>query len=175
LREVQGRVGELSERRVAAEDQLKRVELRAPSPGTVHQLAVHTVGGVIVAAEPAMLIVPSREELILEARVMPQDRDQLHLGQKAVVRVHSSNQRTTPELNGAVRRIAADVSKDTGASAPYYTVWVTVPKDELARVRNLSVTAGMQAEVFIEVGSRSPLSYLLRPLTDQVSRAFKEH
>jgi HlyD family secretion protein len=175
LREVQGRVGELSERRVAAEDQLKRVELRAPSPGTVHQLAVHTVGGVIVAAEPAMLIVPSREELILEARVMPQDRDQLHLGQKAVVRVHSANQRTTPELNGAVRRIAADVSKDTGASAPYYTVWVTVPKDELARVRNLSVTAGMQAEVFIEVGSRSPLSYLLRPLTDQVSRAFKEH
>jgi HlyD family secretion protein len=67
------------------------------------------------------------------------------------------------------------VSKDTGASAPYYTVWVTVPKVELARVRNLSVTAGMQAEVFIEVGSRSPLSYLLRPLTDQVSRAFKEH
>ena len=174
LREVQGRVAELSERRVAAEDQLKRVELRAPSPGTVHQLAVHTVGGVIVAAEPAMLIVPSREELILEARVMPQDRDQLHVGQKAVVRVHSSNQRSTPELNGAVRRIAADVSKDTGASAPFYTVWITIPKDELARVRTLSITAGMQAEVFIEVGSRSPLSYLLRPLNDQVSRAFKE-
>jgi HlyD family secretion protein len=174
LREVQGRVAELSERRVAAEDQLRRVELRAPSPGTVHQLAVHTVGGVIVAAEPAMLIVPNKEELILEARVMPQDRDQIHVGQKAVVRVHSSNQRSMPELNGAVRRIAADVSKDTGASAPFYTVWVTIPKDELARVRSLSITAGMQAEVFIEIGSRSPLSYLLRPLNDQVSRAFKE-
>ena len=174
LREVQGRVAELSERRVAADDQLKRVELRAPSTGTVHQLAVHTVGGVIVAAEPAMLIVPSKEELILEARVMPQDRDQLHLRQKAVVRLQSSNQRTTPELNGTLERIAADVSKDSTTSAPFYTVRIVIPPNELMRVRGLSITAGMQAEVFIEVGSRSPLSYLLRPLTDQVSRAFKE-
>jgi len=174
LREVQGKVAELSERRVAADDQLKRVELRAPSTGTVHQLAVHTVGGVIVAAEPAMLIVPSREGLILEARVMPQDRDQLHLGQKAVVRLHSSNQRTTPELNGTLERIAADVSKDSTTSTPFYAVRVVIPANELVRVRGLSITAGMQAEVFIEVGSRSPLSYLLRPLTDQVSRAFKE-
>jgi HlyD family secretion protein len=174
LREVQGRIAELAERRVAAEDQLKRVELRAPSPGTVHQLAVHTVGGVIVAAEPAMLIVPNREELVLEAKVMPQDRDQLHVGQKATVRIRSSNQRTTPELHGSLARIAADVAKDPTTSAPFYTVSVTIPKEELARVRGLSITAGMQAEVFIEAGSRSPLSYLLRPLTDQVSRAFKE-
>jgi membrane fusion protein, type I secretion system len=174
LREVQGRIVELSERRVAAEDQLKRVELRAPSPGTVHQLAVHTVGGVIVAAEPAMLIVPNREELILEAKVMPQDRDQLHVGQKATVRLRSSNRRTTPELNGSLARIAADVTKESTASAPFYTVWVSIPKGELTRVRDLSITAGMQADVFIEIGSRSPLSYLLRPLTDQVSRAFKE-
>jgi HlyD family secretion protein len=174
LREVQGKIVELSERRVAAEDQLKRVELRAPSPGTVHQLAVHTVGGVIVAAEPAMLIVPNKEELVLEAKVMPQDRDQLHVGQNAIVRVRSSNQRTTPELNGSVARIAADVTKESTASVPSYTVWVTVPKGELARLRGVIITAGMQADVFIEIGSRSPLSYLLRPLTDQVSRAFKE-
>jgi HlyD family secretion protein len=174
LREVQGKIAELSERRVAAEDQLKRVELRAPSPGTVHQLAVHTVGGVIVAAEPAMLIVPNKEELVLEAKVMPQDRDQLHVGQNAIVRVRSSNQRTTPELNGNVARIAADVAKESTTSAPFYTVLVTVPKGELARLRGVSIAAGMQADVFIEIGSRSPLSYLLRPLTDQVSRAFKE-
>lgn len=174
LREVQGRIAELSERRVAAEDQLKRVELRAPSPGTVHQLAVHTVGGVIVAAEPVMLIVPSREELILETKVMPQDRDQLHVGQKATVRVRSSNRRTTPELNGSLARIAADVTKETTAAVPLYTVWVSIPKSELARLHGLSINAGMQADVFIEIGSRSPLSYLLRPLTDQVARAFKE-
>ena len=174
LREVQGKIAELSERRVAADDQLKRVDLRAPSAGTVHQLTVHTVGGVIVAAEPAMLIVPNKDELILEARVHPQDRDQLQVGQKAVVRIQSSNHRTTPELNGTLSRIAPDVSKDSTTSGPFYTVWIAIPRTELARVRGLSITAGMQAEVFIEAGSRSPLSYLLRPLTDQVARAFKE-
>jgi HlyD family secretion protein len=105
---------------------------------------------------------------------MPQDRDQLHVGQNAIVRVRSSNQRTTPELNGNVARIAADVAKESTTSAPFYTVLVTVPKGELARLRGVSIAAGMQADVFIEIGSRSPLSYLLRPLTDQVSRAFKE-
>jgi HlyD family secretion protein len=174
LREVQGRIVELAERRVAAEDLLKRVELRAPSAGTVHQLAVHTVGGVIVAAEPAMLIVPNKEELLLEAKVAPQERDQLSVGQNAVVRVHSSNQRTTPELKGKLQRIGADVSKDSTAATSAYTVWITIPRDELARIRGLSITAGMQAEVFIEVGSRSPLSYLVKPLTDQISRTFKE-
>jgi HlyD family secretion protein len=174
LREVQGKAGELAERRIAAEDQLKRVELRAPSSGTVHQLAAHTVGGVIVPAEPAMLIVPNKEELIVEAKVKPQDRDQLQHRQKAVVRVQSSNQRNTPELNGILTRIAADVARDPGTSAPFYTVWITVSKDELARVGSAGITVGMQADVFIEVGSRSPLNYLLRPLTDQASRAFKE-
>jgi HlyD family secretion protein len=174
LREVQGKIAELSERRAAAHDLLTRVELRAPSSGTVHQLAVHTVGGVITAAEPAMLIVPTNEELIVETRVMPQDRDQLQLGQNVVVRVHSSNRRTTPELYGTLTRIAADVSKDQTTAAPYYSVWVAIGRAELARLHGVRVSAGMQAEVFIEAGSRSPLSYLLRPLTDQVSRAFKE-
>jgi len=174
LREVQGKIAELSERRIAADDTLKRVEIRAPSSGTVHQLAVHTVGGVITAAEPAMVIVPNKEELVVEARVQPQDRDQLQLGQKVVVKVHSSNQRNTPELNGTLTRIAADVSKDSSGAAPYYSVWVTVAKSELARLRGIAINAGMQADVFIEAGSRSPLSYLLKPLTDQVSRAFRE-
>src|SRR5262245_14357257 len=92
LREVQGKIAELTERRVAADDNLKRVELRAPSSGTVQQLTVHTVGGVLSPGEPAMLIIPSKEELIVEAKVTPQDRDQLQIGQKVTVRVHSSNQ-----------------------------------------------------------------------------------
>ena len=174
LRETDGKFAELSERRVAAEDQLKRVELRAPSAGTVHQLAVHTVGGVITPAEPAMLIVPTKEELILEAKVSPQDRDQLQPGQNAVVRVRTSGQRNTPELNGTLARVAADVSKEASATTPTYTVWVNIPKEEMKRLGSVSITAGMQADVFIEIGSRSPLNYLLRPLSDQVSRAFRE-
>lgn len=174
LREVQGKIAELTERRVAADDNLKRVDLRAPSSGTVHQLAVHTVGGVLAPGEAAMLIIPSREELIVEAKVTPQDRDQLQLGQKVTVRVHSSNQRNTPELNGALTRIAADVSRETATSAPFYPIGVTIAKSELERLRGVNVAAGMQADVLIEVGSRSPLSYLLRPLSDQVAKAFRE-
>lgn len=174
LREVQGKIAELTERRVAADDNLKRVELRAPSSGTVHQLAVHTVGGVLAPGEAAMLIIPSKEELIVEAKVTPQDRDQLQLGQKVTVRVHSSHQRTTPELNGTLTRIAADVSKEAATSASFYPVGVTIAKSELERLRGVNVAAGMQADVLIEVGSRSPLSYLLRPLSDQTAKAFRD-
>ena len=137
LREIQGRMAELGERRVAAEDQLKRVEIRAPSAGTVHQLAVHTVGGVISPAEPAMLIVPLDEALNLEARVLPPDIDQLALGQRATVRVHASNARTTPEIHGTLTRIAADVSRDPQTGASFYTIRVALPAAEVARLGSL--------------------------------------
>jgi HlyD family secretion protein len=174
LREVQGKIAELTERRVAADDNLKRVELRAPSSGTVQQLTVHTVGGVLSPGEPAMLIIPSKEELIVEAKVTPQDRDQLQIGQNVTVRIHSSNQRNTPEISGTLTRIGADVTKETPSSLPFYPVGVTVAKSELDRLRGVHVAAGMQADVLIEVGSRSPLSYLLRPLNDQAAKAFRE-
>jgi HlyD family secretion protein len=174
LREIHGKTAELSERRVAAEDQLRRVEMRSPSAGFVHQLGTHTVGGVISPAEPVMLIVPVKDELVLEARVAPQDRDQLAVGQAAVVRVTTSGQRGTPQLNGTLTRIAADVSKDGGSTAPFYSVRITIPADELARLRTAGISAGMQADVFIEAGSRSLLQYLLRPLSDQTARAFRE-
>lgn len=174
MREDDAKIAELSERRIAAEDQLKRVELRSPATGYVHQLAVHTVGGVITAAEPVMLIVPAQEELFIEAKVTPQDRDQLQVGQAARVRVSSSNRRNTPELTGSVTRISADVSKEANAPASFYSVRVAVPKAEIARLRDVSIVAGMQAEVFIEAGARTPLQYLLKPLSDQIARAFRE-
>lgn len=175
LRDVQTRIAELTERRVAAEDQVKRVELRAPTSGHVHQLAVHTVGGVITPAEPVMLIVPAQGELIVEAKVMPQDRDRLQPGQDARVRVHSSHQRTTPELNGKLLRVSADISRDPATSAPFYTIRVRIPQEELMRLRDVNITSGMQADVYVETGSRTPLQYLLQPLSDQIMRAFREH
>src|SRR5262249_26845062 len=79
LREVDGKIGEFVERKVAAEDQLKRTDIRAPQDGTVFQLAVHTVGGVITAGDPIMLIVPEADNLSVEVKVNPQDIDQLQL------------------------------------------------------------------------------------------------
>ena len=174
LREIQARVSELIERRVAAEDQLKRIDIRSPSAGYVHQLNVHTIGGVISPAEPAMLIVPDNEELNLEARVMPQEIDQLAPGQHAVVRVHASNARTTPELNGTLTRISADVSRDQQTGYSYYTIRVALPREEIHRLGALRLVAGMQAEVFVQTDDRTPFQYMIKPLKEQFARAFRE-
>lgn len=174
LREIQGKSAELVERRVAAEDQMKRVEIRAPSSGFVHQLAVHTVGGVITPAEPAMLIVPAEDALQVEARINPPDIDQIALGQEARVKIHAFNRRTTPELAGKVTRISADTSRDQQTGATFYTIRVSMPAAEFARLGQNRVTAGMQAEVFVRTEDRTPLEYIVKPLKDQIARAFRE-
>jgi HlyD family secretion protein len=174
LREIQGREAEFTERRVAAEDQLKRIDIRSPSSGYVHQLNVHTVGGVISPAEPAMLIVPVNDSLDLEAHVLPQDIDQVKNGQRAIVRLHASHQRTTPELFGTVSRISADVTRDQQTGLSFYTIRVALPAEEIKRLGQLKLVAGMQAEVFVQINERSPLEYFLRPLQDQIVRAFRE-
>lgn len=174
LQEAESKIAELTERRVAAEDQLKRIEIRAPVAGHVHQLAVHTVGGVLSPAEPAMLIVPARETLEVEARVSPTDVDQLAPGQSARVKVRAFNQRATPELAGTLTRIAPDTSQDTKTGAVFYTIRVDVPAAEMARVGPRGVAPGMQADVFVTTTDRTPLEYIVKPLRDQVAKAFRE-
>jgi len=174
LGEIRAKTAELMERRTAAEDQLRRVELRAPASGYVHQLATHTVGGVISPAEPLMSIVPTGDQLILEAKVAPHDRDQLHIGQKVNIRILAFNQRTTPELTGELSHISADIVKDQQTGEAYYRVRIAIPTEEFARLDGAEVVAGMQAEVFVHIASRTPLQYLLKPLSDQIARAFRE-
>jgi HlyD family secretion protein len=174
LREVEGKIGEFSERKVAAEDQLKRIDLRAPQDGVVHQLAVHTVGGVVTAGDPVMLIVPEADALSVEAKVSPQDIDQLHLGQPAGLRFSAFNQRTTPEINGAISRISADVSTDQHSGQSFYTIRIAIPSDEIARLGNVKLVPGMPVEAFMKTYDRTVLSYFTKPLQDQVMRAFRE-
>jgi HlyD family secretion protein len=175
LREIQGKVAEYTERKVAAEDQLKRIDIRAPSDGYVHQLNVHTIGGVISPAEPVMNIVPVNDKLELEARVLPNEIDQVKIGQKSTVKVHASNARNMPDLHGTVSRISADVSKDQQTGATFYTIRIELPQDELKKLGNLHLIAGMQAEVFVEVNERTPFEYFFKPMQEQIARAFREH
>jgi HlyD family secretion protein len=182
LRDQQGREAELSERRVAAEDQLKRIELRAPQSGTVHQLAVHTVGGVISPSEPVMLIVPNADRLVIDAKVAPQDIDQLKVGQIAHVRFSAFNQRTTPDMTATVTRVSADLMVDHPASAngaatqgvPYYSVRLALTEDALQKLGDLKLIPGMPTEVHIATADRTALTYFTKPLTDQFARAFRE-
>lgn len=174
LREVQAQLGEFTERKIAAEDQLRRIDMLAPQGGIVHQLNVHTVGGVISPADVVMSIVPDSDRLAIEARIRPQDIDQIQLGQDVVLRLSAFNQRTTPELGGSVSRIAADLTEDPRSGLSYYVVRVAVPGAELARLGSLEPLPGMPAEAFIQTGQRTALSYLIKPLSDQISRAFRE-
>jgi HlyD family secretion protein len=174
LREIDGKIGEFIERKVTAEDQLKRVDIRAPQNGIVHQLNVHTIGGVVSPADPVMLIVPEADLLTVEAKVSPQDIDQLYVGQPASLRFTAFNQRTTPEIQGAISRISADVTSDQRTGQNFYTARVSIAAEELARLGNVKLLPGMPAEIFAKTYDRSVLSYFTKPLSDQIVRAFRE-
>jgi HlyD family secretion protein len=174
LAEIRARTAEMIERKVAAEDQLKRVDIRAPIDGVVLQLTVHTVGGVITAGEAIMLIVPQTETLQVEAKIPPQEIDQVRIGQAAVLRFVAFSQRTTPELIGTVVRISADVSEDTKSGARFYTIRLDVSPEEVARLSAVRLVPGMPVEALIQTSPRTVMSYLIKPLHDQLARAFRE-
>lgn len=174
LRETEAKISELTERRIAAEDQLRRVELRAPLSGFVHQLLIHTEGGVIGPGESVMLIVPDEAALSIEIRIPPADIDQVSPGQTAVLRFPAFNQQTTPELTGTVQRIGADLTKEPETGLTFFVARVKIDEAEKAKLGTRTLVPGMPVEVFVETGQRTALSYLGKPLTDQFSRIFKE-
>jgi membrane fusion protein, type I secretion system len=175
LREADAKIGEYQERQVAAEDQLKRIDIRAPIDGVVHQSTAHTVGGVIAQSGDAiMLIVPESDRLTVEAKVAPQDIDQLHIHQPAHVRFLAFNQRTTPEIEGRVSRISADAVTDQRTGAAYYTIRIALDPAQIARMGEVKLVPGMPVEAFVSTGDRRVISYLMKPLTDQFARAMRE-
>ncbi len=174
LREVETAIAQLQERRVAALDILNRIEIRSPQTGFVHEQTVKTIGGVVAPGETLMLIVPDGDKLSIEARVSPIDIDQVRVGQKVHLRLSALNQRTTPELRGAVTRVAADLSRDQPGGPPFYTVRLAIDESEIRKIDGKTLVPGMPVEAFIETGERSVISYLVRPLTDAFARTFRE-
>jgi HlyD family secretion protein len=181
LRETEGKIGELKERVTAAKDQLQRVDIRAPQAGIVNQMSVYTVGGVIASGETIMQIVPRADALVVEAKVAPQDIDQIAVGAVGVVRVMAGDQRTMPDLTGVLTRVSADLTHDQQnghggqqANQAYYLVRVSLPEEQVRRLGDLKLVPGMPAEVFIQTYARTPLQYLLKPLREQMARTFRE-
>lgn len=174
LRDVEARLAELAERRNAAQDQLDRIDIRAPRSGLVHELQIHTEGGVIQPAETLMTIVPSDEKLAVEIRIAPTDIDQVAIGHKAMLRFSAFNQRTTPELFGEVSQIAADLTKEPQTGVAYYIARISISPESQELFRQLKLLPGMPVETFIETGERTAISYLFKPFDDQIKRAFRE-
>ena len=172
LSDIRAKVAELMEKKVAAEDLLQKLDIRSPQNGTVQDLVVHARGSVVNAGEQIMLIVPEADALVVEVRIPPQDIDQVQLNQEAVLRFPNFNQRTTPELNGTVIRIAPDVTRDEKLATAYYLARIRMNTDNLDA--ETKFVPGMPVDVFVRTRDRTLLSYLVKPLTDQATRAFRE-
>jgi HlyD family secretion protein len=174
LRTIEAELNTFAERLVGAKDQTQRTEIRAPRRGRVLNLAVHNAGGVIKPGEIVMEIVPEDDTLVIGARVAPQDVDKVVPRAPATVRLSAFNQRTTPELAGEVQRVSADLVSDAANGPPYYQAVIEVSSREAERLQDLVLVPGMPAEVFIRTGARTPLAYMLKPLTDSFTRALRE-
>jgi HlyD family secretion protein len=174
LSDVRRKLSEAEEKRIAAEDQLKRIDIRAPQDGVVHQLTIHTVGGLVVPGEPAMLIVPEADALVAEARIRAEDIDSVRPRQRAVLRFPGFDTRSTPEITGEVVRVAADVVEDEKTGASYYTTRISIPPEQRDRLAPLRLVPGMPIEAYLQNGERSVISYLTKPLADQIAKTWRE-
>ncbi|WP_199088360.1 HlyD family type I secretion periplasmic adaptor subunit [Bosea sp. ASV33] len=174
LRELQDKTAELVERGITARDQLARVDLRAPQDGIVHDLSVFTVGGVVTPGEAIMSIVPDSDAMAVDVQISPREVSHLHPDQRVFVRIAAFNQRTTPELEGELVRIGADVTRDERSGMSFYTARIRLGADAQARLGHHKLVSGMPVEAFIQTGDRSVISYLTSPLADQIRRAFRE-
>jgi membrane fusion protein len=174
LTDVEAQIAEYEERRGTALDQLHRLDITAPLTGRVHELSVHTVNGVIDPGQTLMLVVPENNELTVEAKVATRDIDQVHVGQSVDVRFSAFDQRTTPDVSGEITSIAPDIVKDERTGISYYPLRVKPKPESIARMKTIKLYPGMPAEVFIKIGDRTVISYLTKPLTDQMQHVFRQ-
>jgi len=175
LKKVHGENFELIERESTTKRTLELTELKAPVAGTVTEMKVHTSGGVVSPGEVLMEIVPSDDKLTVEGRVLPQDIDRVAVGQSTGVKVHAFNSRTTPEINGTVKYVAADATTDPRTEMTYFVVKVEVTAEEVLRLgEQQRLQPGMQADIFIRTGERTFLGYLMQPLVDSFRKAWRE-
>lgn len=168
------RASELTDRIAAVRDRLERTQIRAPIAGTVNELSVFTVGGVITPAEVLATIVPADANLRIEVRLPPTSIDQVYLGQPARLRFTAFNHRTTPELAGTIAQIAPATTRDEATGEPFYVGYVELTRQELEKLGGLTLMPGMPAEIYIATQEQTAFAYLAKPLVDQFQRTFRE-
>ncbi len=174
LSDVEPKIAEFYERRKANADRMTRMEIRSPIGGTVNEVSVNTIGGVITPAQKLVTIVPDHAKLQVEVKVQPNDIDQIFVGQNAKLKFTAFSARNTPEIFGKVAFVSPATSTDQATGRVFYVTQVEVPPVELAKLGDKHLVPGMLVETFIQTESRTALSYLVKPFQDQIERAFKE-
>ena len=175
LRDIQSRELELRERRRALLERMSRLDVKAPLSGIVYDLRVFARRSVIRPADPVLYIIPQDRPLVINARVEPIDIDKLTIGQDVTLRFSALDQRETPELTGTVKLISADAFQDENTRQSYYRAEIVLSEGEEARLpADTTLLPGMPVEAFIRTEDRTPLAYLVKPLTDYFTKAFRE-
>jgi HlyD family secretion protein len=174
LGEAQSALGEMMQRRLAAAEQLTRTQIRAPITGVVHQLQVHTVGGVAAPGEVLLTVVPSGGPLDIEARLSPADIQAVRVGDSATIRFPGLNHTNTPELTAKVTVVGADLTEDLTTRMAYYPVTLDLSAEEAGKLGGIELVPGMPVEAFIANGQRTLFDYLIEPIRDRMAHAMRE-
>jgi HlyD family secretion protein len=174
LQDVTAKISELLQQRIAAKDRLARLDIRSPVAGTVHESKVQTIGGVIAPAETLMTIVPEDTDVLVDAHVSPMDVDKVSGGQPVNVRFVSFDSRVAPDVAAKVVSVSPSTSADPTTGATFYTVRIDVDDSAIPQSERDHLVPGMPSEAFIETGSRTVFSYLIKPLADQIAHTFRE-
>ncbi len=173
-REVQLRIAEAREKLKVSSDIRDRQEITAPITGRVANLRLITPGGVVGAGQPILDIVPSSEQIVVSARLRPNDIDMVHSGLKAEIKLTPYKARVIPNLLGTVKEVSPDAIFDKDSQQIYYKVIVEIAPEQLRRYPDVRLMSGMPAEVYIDLGSSSLFQYLFQPMVDSFNRSFRE-
>jgi HlyD family type I secretion membrane fusion protein len=174
LSDLEPRISELEQRYNAVIDRLSRTEIRSPIGGTINEIAVNTIGGVITPAQKLLTIVPENAKLQIEVKLQPSDIDQIFVGQHAKLRFSAFSSRSTPELDGNVAFVSPATTSDSNTGQVYYVAQVEVKDTEYAKLEGKKLLPGMPVEAYVQTESRTAFSYLAKPFTDQFTKAFRE-
>ncbi|PSC05536.1 HlyD family type I secretion periplasmic adaptor subunit [Alsobacter soli] len=174
LQSISAQLAEVQEDRLASLDRMQRLEIRAPRTGLVHELAVHTVGGIVAPGQKLMSIIPTTDPLLVNARIPPDEIDQVRVGQDAVVRISAFKLPVTPELNGHVTGVSADQVVDDHTGQPYFSVKIAIAPGERSKLQGKDLVPGLPAEVMILGEPRRVITYLVQPITDKLNLALRE-
>jgi HlyD family secretion protein len=174
LRDVQVRLGGISEKLATARVRLARQDVVSPQAGRVMNLKVFAPGAVVAPGGTILEIVPEEEQLYIDARVLSRNIDVVREGLPAQVVLTPYRQRVVPHLDGRVVRVSPDVVQDEHGGQPYYLTRVEVAADQLARLDGVRLYPGMPTEVIVIAEERTMLDYLLQPVRDSFRHAFRE-
>ena len=174
LTNVLAQIAELKRQKATADDSLDRSVIRAPQSGIVDKIAFTTIGGVIPAGETLMELVPDEDDLVVRIKIPLADIDQVSVGRETALRFSAFSMRTTPEIMGRITWVSADRDVDQQTGAAYYRATVEVPKKEQRKLEDVTLIPGMPVEAFVQGSDRTLLNYILKPLTDELMRAFRQ-